>query len=133
LRNYLLDVRPFLFINTERKEFKMPFIRNRCIWWEPVGEASSYVVYVSPDESVFAPGNFKWEATQGIVFKEVTDGTQLSIPDGWPDFPTKPGTYYIGVTSKDDVGNQSDPFVSSGLFRFSPPAAPSRGGIRDNC
>jgi hypothetical protein len=111
----------------------MPFIRKRCIWWEPVEEASSYVVYVGTDESAFAPGNFKWEATKGIVFKEVTDGTKLSIPDGWPEFPTKPGTYYIGITSKDDVGNQSDPFVSSGLFRFSPPPAPSQGGISDSC
>jgi hypothetical protein len=110
----------------------MPFIRRRRIWWERVEGASSYVVYASSAESSFAPENFKWETTPGTVSKEVA-GTQLIIPDEWPEFPTSPGVYFIGITSKDDVGNQSDPFVSSGLFRFSPPSAPMQGGISDIC
>jgi hypothetical protein len=110
----------------------MPFVRKRRIWWEPVEGASGYVVYVSADQSVFAPANFRWEATPGIVFKEITGNTELIIPDEWPEFPTSPGTYHIGITSRDDVGNQSDPFVSSGLFKFSPPPAPSQGGISDS-
>jgi hypothetical protein len=110
----------------------MPFIRKRRIWWEAVEGASSYVVYTGSDQSVFDPDNFRWEATPGIVFKEVTGRTELIIPDEWPEFPDSPGVYYIGITSKDDLGNQSDPFVSSGLFRFSPPPAPSQGGISDS-
>jgi hypothetical protein len=138
LRNYfaqgiLVNVKVLLVKKQLERSAKMPFIRNRCIWWEPVEEASSYVVYASTDQSVFAPGNFKWEATKGIVFREITDGTKLIVPEDWPEFPSKPGTYYIGITSKDEVGNQSDPFVSSGLFRFSPPAAPSRGGVSETC
>ena len=59
----------------------MPFIRRRRIWWEGVAGASSYVVYASSVESVFAPDNFRWETTPGIVSKEVTGSTQLIIPD----------------------------------------------------
>jgi len=110
----------------------MPFIRKRRIWWEPVEGVSSYVVYAGPDEGIFAPANFRWEATPGIVFKEISGKTELIIPADWPEFPTKSGTYYIGITSRDDVGNQSDPFVSSGLFKFSSPPAPQQGGISDS-
>jgi len=110
----------------------MPFIRKRRIWWEPVEGVSSYVVYVSSDNAIFTT-NFSWEATPGIVFKVIKGRTELIIPDEWPEFPTEPGTYYIGITSKDEAGNQSDPFVSTGLFKFFPPAAPQKGGISDNC
>jgi hypothetical protein len=107
----------------------MPLINKRRIWWEPVSEATSYVIYASVDKTVFNPNNFKWEATPGIIFKVVTGKTELVIPDEWPEFPMEQGMCYVGITSRDDVGNQSDPFVSSGLFRFIPPAAPSKGGI----
>ena len=107
----------------------MPSIRKRCIWWESVPEASGYVIYVSPDKHVFEPPNFLWEATPGILFKAVSGKTKITIPDEWPEFPKEPGTYYIGVTSRDEVGNQSDPFLSSGTFRFAPPPPPSKGGI----
>jgi len=107
----------------------MPSIRKRSVWWEPVPEATSYVVYVSAERSVFDPSNFLWEATPGIVFKTVSGKTQLTIPDEWPEFPKEPGTYHIGITSRDDVGNQSDPFLSSGVFRFFPPPPPPKGGI----
>ena len=109
----------------------MPFIRKRRIWWEPVEGVSSYVVYVSSDSDIFS-ANFSWEATPGIVFKTITGKTELIIPDEWPEFPTEPGKYYIGITSKDEAGNQSDPFVSTGLFKFFPPASPQKGGISDN-
>jgi hypothetical protein len=107
----------------------MPSIRKRCIWWEPVHEATSYVVYASPDRNVFDPAAFLWEATPNILFKSVSGKTQLVIPDEWPEFPKEPGTYHIGITSKDDVGNQSDPFLSEGFFKFTPPSPPSKGGI----
>jgi hypothetical protein len=107
----------------------MPSVRKRCIWWEFVPEATSYVVYASTDKSVFDPAAFLWEATPGILFKSVQGKTQLIIPDDWPEFPKEPGMYHIGITSRDDVGNESDPFLSSGLFRFTPPPPPSKGGI----
>jgi hypothetical protein len=107
----------------------MPSIRKRCIWWEPVPEASGYVIYVSTDRNVFDPQNFLWEASPGILFKSVSGKPQITLPDDWPEFPKEPGTYYVGITSKDDVGNQSDPFLSSGVFRFIPPPSPSKGGI----
>ena len=107
----------------------MAFIRKRRIWWESVPEAASYVVYVSRDPAHFEPNHFSWEATPGIISKPVSAKTELVIPDEWPEFPTEPGTYYVGITSRDDVGNQSDPFVFSGQLKFLAPLSPSRGGI----
>ncbi len=107
----------------------MAFIRKRRIWWESVPEAASYVVYVSRDPAHFEPNYFSWEATPGIISKQVGGKTELIIPDEWPEFPAEPGTYYVGITSRDEVGNQSDPFVFSGQLRFLAPLPPSRGGI----
>jgi hypothetical protein len=107
----------------------MPLIRKRRIWWERVPEATGYVVYVSKDSKIRDPAKFSWENTTDIVFKPVIGKTELIIPDEWPDFPKKPGTYHIGITSRDDVGNQSDPFLLSGLFKFLAPPSPSKGGI----
>jgi len=107
----------------------MPLVRKRRIWWESVPEATSYVVYVANDRSLFDPGKFSWEATPEIISKRVTGKTELIIPDEWPEFPMKPGTYHIGITAQDEVGNQSDPFLSEGQFKFFPPPIPSRGGI----
>jgi len=107
----------------------MPFIRKRRIWWDPVPEATSYVVYVSKDSNICDPAMFLWEKTPDIVSRSVLGKTELIIPDDWPEFPKEPGTYHIGITSKDDVGNQSDPFLSSGLFKFLAPPSPSKGGI----
>jgi hypothetical protein len=107
----------------------MSFIRKRRIWWESVPEAASYMMYVSKDRGSFDPNYFSWETTPGIIFKPVTGKTELVIPDEWPEFPTEPGTYYIGITSRDEVGNQSDPFLSSGPFKFLAPPPPPKGGI----
>ncbi len=107
----------------------MPFIRKRHIWWEPVPEATSYVVYVSKDDKTYDPDKFLWEKTSDIVSKPVIGKTELIVPDEWPEFPEEPGTYHIGITSRDDVGNQSAPFLLSGLFRFVAPPSPSKGGI----
>ena len=107
----------------------MAFIRKRRIWWESVPEASSYVVYVNKDRTIFPLDNFSWETTPGIFPKPVIGKTEVIIPDEWPEFPTEPGTYYIGITSRDDLGNQSDPFLLSGLFKFIAPPPPTRGGI----
>jgi hypothetical protein len=107
----------------------MPFIRKRRIWWESVPEATSYVVYVSKEVKIYDPARFLWENTPDIVSKPVIGKTELTVPDEWPEFPKESGTYYIGVTSRDDVGNQSVPFFLSGLFKFLPPPSPSKGGI----
>jgi CheY-like chemotaxis protein len=106
-----------------------PLILKRRIWWEPVPEVSSYVVYVSKGRTIFEPDNFSWEATPGIILKPVIGKTEVILPDEWPEFPKEPGTYYIGITSRDDLGNQSDPFLLSGRFKFLASPAPSRGGI----
>jgi hypothetical protein len=107
----------------------MPLIRKRRIWWEHVPEAAGYVVYVSKNSKILNPAKFSWENTPGIVSKTVIGKTELIIPDEWSDFPKKPGTYHIGITSRDDVGNQSDPFLLSGLFKFLAPPSPLKGGI----
>jgi len=106
-----------------------PLIHRRRIWWESVPEASSYGVYVSKDKTLLEPGRFSWETTPGVLSKMVIGKTELIIPDEWPEFPTEPGTYYIGITSRDDLRNESDPFLLSGPFKFLAPPAPSRGGI----
>ena len=107
----------------------MPFIRKRRIWWEPVHEATSYVVYVSKDEKIYDPAKFLWEETPDIVSKPVIGKTELIVPSQWHEFPKEPGTYHIGITSRDDVGNQSAPLLLSGLFKFLAPPSPSKGGI----
>jgi hypothetical protein len=112
-----------------RREKIAPLILKRRIWWESVPEASSYRVYVSKDRTIFEPASFSWETTPGIISKLVIGKTELVIPDEWPEFPTESGTYYIGITSKDDIGNQSAPLLLSGVFKFHAPPAPSRGGI----
>ena len=109
----------------------MPLIRKRRIWWERVEGVSGYVVYACPDQSAFDPNNFRWEATPGMVSKSISGKSEVIIPDEWPEFPDGEGTCYIGITSRDEAGNQSDPFVSSGQFKFSPPPPPQRGGIEN--
>ena len=106
-----------------------PRVLKRRIWWESVPEASSYGVYVSKDRTLLEPDHFSWEATRGIISKVVIGKTELIIPDEWAEFPTEPGTYHIGITSRDDLGNQSDPSLLSGAFKFFAPPAPSKGGI----
>ena len=106
-----------------------PLILKRGIWWEPVREASSYVLYVSQDRSIFNPDNFRWEATYGIISKVVNGKTELILPDDWPEFPKELGAYYIGITSRDDLRNESDPLILEGLFKFVPPPSPLNGGI----
>ncbi len=114
-----------------RREKIAPLILKRRIWWESVPEASSYKVYVSKDRTIFEPDHFSWETTPGIISKLVIGKTELILPDEWPEFPTESGTYHIGITSRDDLGNQSDPFLLSGLFKFLAPSAPLRGGIEN--
>ena len=106
-----------------------PLILKRRIWWEPVPETSSYVVYVSQDRSVFNPENFRWEATYGVISKVINGKTELILPDEWPEFPKELGSYYIGITSRDDLRNESDPLILEGLFKFVPPPPPLNGGI----
>jgi len=112
-----------------KKEKITPWVRKRRIWWESVSEASSYGVYVSRDRALLEPDHFSWETTPGIISKTVIGKMELIIPDDWPEFPKEPGTYHIGITSKDDFGNQSDPLLLSGAFKFFAPPAPLRGGI----
>jgi len=107
----------------------MPLIRKRRIWWEPVPGATSYMVYVSKDDEIYDPAKFLWENTPDIVSKPVIGKTELIVPDEWPEFPKEPGIYHIGITSRDDVGNQSNLFLLSGLFKFLAPPSPSKGGI----
>jgi hypothetical protein len=114
---------------SRRKTKIMPLVLKRKVWWEPVPGASSYVVYLSEDRAIFEPDNFLWETTPGIISKRVVGKTEVILPDDWPEFPKEPGTYYIGITSRDDLGNQSDPFLVSGSFKFLAPPAPSQGGI----
>ena len=109
----------------------MPFIRKRRIWWEPVPEAASYVVYVIKDDKIHDPAKFLWENTPDVVSKPVIGKTELIVPDEWPEFPKEPGTYHIGITSRDDAENQSDPFLLSGLFKFLAPPSPTKGGIEN--
>ena len=112
-----------------RREKIAPLILKRRIWWEFVPEASSYIVYVGKDRTIFEPASFSWEKTPGIISKLITGKAELIVPDEWPEFPTESGIYYIGITSRDDVGNQSAPLLLSGLFKFFSPPAPLRGGI----
>jgi len=113
----------------EGKEKTFASIRKRRIWWEPALEASSYVIYISPDRTIFDPESFRWEATHGLIFKIVIGKTELILPDEWPEFPMERGIYYIGITTKDEVGNESSPMMLEGLFKFIPPQPPTKGGI----
>jgi hypothetical protein len=107
----------------------MPLIHKRRIWWEPVPGAKEYVVYVSLEEKPIDLTGFSWEETSSMISKLVVDKTELIIPDEWPEFPAQSGTYHIAVTSRNEVGNQSDPLLLSGVFNFIAPTSPARGGI----
>ncbi len=111
------------------KRGKNTKVHKRKVWWESVSGANSYVLYLSKCREIFEPDNFLWETTPGIISKQVCGKTEVILPDDWPEFPKEAGTYYIGITCKDEFGNQSNPFVVSGLFKFVAPSAPSRGGI----
>ena len=127
-KGFRADGSPEAFELMRRRKIA-PCVLKRRIWWEPVPDASSYGVYVSKDRTLLEPDRFSWETTPGIISKLVIGKTDLVIPDEWPEFPTEPGTYYIGITSRDDVGNQSAPLLLLGAFKFLAPRAPSRGGI----
>jgi hypothetical protein len=107
----------------------MPLIRKKRIWWESVPGIGEYVIYASKRKIVFDPRNFKWEATPDIIYKVIGGKTELIIPDDWPEFPKEAGTFYVGITARDEVENESDPLISEGLFKFLPPMAPSKCGI----
>ena len=113
----------------KRKAKIKPLVLKRKVWWEAVPGVSSYVVYLSGDRAIFEPDNFMWETTPGIISKRVIGKTEVILPDDWPEVPKEPGTYYIGITSRDELGNQSDPFLVSGSFKFLAPPVPSMGGI----
>jgi hypothetical protein len=107
----------------------MSLIYKRRIWWEPAAGAKEYVVYVSLKEKPIDLAEFSWEETDSMISKLVVDKTELIIPDEWPEFPSKSGTYHIAITSRNEVGNQSDPLLLSGVFNFIAPACPAKGGI----
>jgi hypothetical protein len=107
----------------------MPFICKRRLWWEPVPDAVTYVVQVLKGDPIPDPAKVSWEAVPGVLTKLVFGKTELIIPDEWPEFPAEPGNYQIAIKARDEVGNQSDPFVLSGRFKFVAPPAPSKGGI----
>lgn len=107
----------------------MPLIRRRRIWWEPVPGVTSFVVYVAREAEAFEAGKFNWEASPGVISKVIDGRHEIIIPDDWPDFPRDQGNYHIGITSRDELGNQSDPFVCAGLFRFLSPPPPLKGGV----
>lgn len=107
----------------------MALIRKRRIWWHAVEGAAGYVVYVSKDASSFDTQKFVWEKTPGVVSKVVDGATEVTVPDDWADFPQEPGVYHVAITTRDEAGNESDPFVSQAFFRFSAPQPPSWAGI----
>ncbi len=107
----------------------MPLVRKIRLYWESVPDVNRYVVYVFRDGQMFDPANFSWENTPGVISKSIMGKTELILPDEWPDFPKKPGNYHLAITSKDDLGNQSDPFLVSGFFKFLAPPPPSEAKI----
>jgi len=107
----------------------MPLIRRRRLWWDAVPEATGYVVYVRKGGDTIDQADFLWENTPGVIFRPVIGKTELIIPDDWLAFPSQPGIYHIAITAKDDLGNESDPYVLSGLFKFLAPPSPAKGGI----
>lgn len=112
-----------------RREKTVPPVHKQRISWEPVSEATSYVLYVSRDRKAFEPTKFLRENTPGIISKRVGGKTELIIPDEWPEFPMELGFYHIRIIAQDRAGNEKGPFLSMGLFRFLRPPAPVKGGI----
>lgn len=56
---------------------------------------------------------------------------KVLVPDNFPGFPLRDTDYQIGVTSVDDVGNESDMTVIQHPFDFSAPSAPSQVWVED--
>jgi hypothetical protein len=111
------------------REALMPAICRKRIWWEPVPGVTTYVIHVWKSDHLTDPARFSWGKTSGMISRTVSGKTSLVIPDEWPEFPIQPATYHIAVVSKDEMGNQSDPFLMSGRFKFIAPPPPEKGGI----
>jgi hypothetical protein len=110
----------------------MALIRKKRIWWAQAEGAAEYVVYCSKDAADLESHNFQWESTPGLVNKVVRGKTELILPDEWKDFPSDPGEYHLAITARDEAGNESDPFLCQGFFKFTAPPAPAKAGIESH-
>jgi len=57
--------------------------------------------------------------------------TNLILPDEAPSFPEEEGNFKIGISSVDDVGNESDIIEISFPFDFAAPDAPTNLVVED--
>ena len=57
--------------------------------------------------------------------------TEITLPEDAPNFPLEEGNFQIGITSVDDVGNESDIAELAVPFDFAAPDAPTNLVVED--
>jgi hypothetical protein len=95
------------------------YIKPKIMSWgaSPDPDVVAYVVrWAIPPEAI----DYDAEADPGVDVGKVT---QVSLPI--PSMPNIDGELTIGVTAKDDAGNESDPAQGTFPFDFQPPAPPT--------
>ncbi len=94
----------------------MAKIRKRRIRWSGShgSKVVGYKLYWAVDEGV----NYDSDCS------EIGNVTEVVLPDNVPSFPLVAGTIELGVTSINEVGNESDMTKLSTPFEFSAPDAP---------
>jgi len=98
----------------------MARIQKKRIRWTPGDQAVSHRVYISQEEP-----------TYGSPQSEVKmPKTEIILPDEWPGTLLE-GDYYVGISSLDDLGNETDIVVVTTPFDFVPPGLPSDIVIED--
>ena len=97
----------------------MAYIKPKTMAWgtSPDPDVVSYVVRwaIPPDVIIYDP-----IANPGVDVGKVTT---VSLP--MSQMPIVDGQLTLGVTAKDDVGNESDPAEGTFPFDFQPPAPPT--------
>lgn len=57
--------------------------------------------------------------------------TDIVVPGEFPGWPMEEGNYGVGISSVDDMGNESDITIISSPFDFSAPDAPTGVVVED--
>ena len=97
----------------------MAYIKPRTMMWGPSPDPDvvTYVVRWS-----IPPVVINYDA---VVNPGVDVGQVVSVKLPITGMPAIDGNLTIGVTAKDDVGNESDPAEGTFPFDFLPPASPT--------
>lgn len=97
----------------------MAWVKSRTMMWgaSPDSDVADYVVrWAVPPQSIIYDPIVNPGLNVGLV-------TQVTLP--LPGMPNIDGQLTIGITARDDVGNESDPAEGTFPFDFIAPSPPT--------